>query len=105
MDVHFSLPRDADMAQECDREKGQVRSSPAVIRWGRAADQTDDSFRIISKTGNAVVDHPTVPGGEDQPGPAAAVRLGSVRSVLAVWRSQASVPELQARRHEVHRVL
>ncbi|GAA6039966.1 hypothetical protein JCM8097_002642 [Rhodosporidiobolus ruineniae] len=23
MDVHFSLPRDADLAQECDREKGQ----------------------------------------------------------------------------------
>lgn len=24
MDVHFSLPRDADMAQDCDRDKGQV---------------------------------------------------------------------------------
>ena len=24
MDVHYSLPRDADLAQECDRDKGQV---------------------------------------------------------------------------------
>lgn len=26
IDVHFSLPRDADLAKRCDREKGQVSS-------------------------------------------------------------------------------
>ncbi|GAA6008445.1 hypothetical protein JCM11491_004480 [Sporobolomyces phaffii] len=31
MDVHFSLPRDADMAQECDREKGQGTLSLVIL--------------------------------------------------------------------------
>ncbi|GAA5903177.1 uncharacterized protein JCM6883_002720 [Sporobolomyces salmoneus] len=31
MDVHFSLPRDADMAQDCDREKGQGTLSLVIL--------------------------------------------------------------------------
>ncbi|GAA5881653.1 hypothetical protein JCM16303_005528 [Sporobolomyces ruberrimus] len=31
MDVHFSLPRDADMAQDCDRDKGQGTLSLVIL--------------------------------------------------------------------------